>query len=118
MGWLPNSTPILNEDVHSWLHCSRKTFPIFKIEVQHLEILYKLPGRKNIIHLLTTSSIDPTRIVHPGRHTSNYDKMILSRLNEIEALDVDNIIKRVHVNDLVENIGEDLRNNRIRLNNH
>ena len=46
MGWLPNSTPILNEDVHSWLHCSRKTFPIFKIEVQHLEILYKLQAEK------------------------------------------------------------------------
>lgn len=52
------------------------------------------------------------------RHTSNYDKMIFSRLDEIEALDVDDIIKRMHVNDLMENTGDDLRNNRIRLSNH
>lgn len=44
--------------------------------------------------------------------------MILSRLDEIEALDVDDIISRMHVNDLMENTGDDLRNNRIRLNNH
>lgn len=73
---------------------------------------------KNIIHLPTSSSIDPTRTVHIGRHTSNYDKMILSRLDEIEALDADDIIKRMHVNDLMENTGDDLRNNRLRLNNH
>ena len=70
----------------------------------------------------TSSSIDPTRTVHIGRHTSNYDKnydkMILSRLDEIEALDTDDIIKRMHVNDLMENTGDDLRNNRIRLSNH
>lgn len=66
----------------------------------------------------TSSSIDPTRTVHTGRHTSNYNKMILSRLDEIEALDADDIIKRMHVNDLMENTGDDLRNNRIRLNNH
>ena len=104
--------------MHSWHHCSRKTVPIFKIEVQHLEILYKLPDRKNIIHLPTSSSIDPTRTVHTGRHTSDYDKTILSRLDEIEPLDVDDIIKRMHLNDLMENTGDDLRNNRIRLNNH
>ena len=45
------------------------------------------------------------------RHTSNYDKMIFSRLDEIEALDADDIIKRMHVNDLMENTGDDLRNN-------
>ena len=73
---------------------------------------------KNIIHLSTSSSIAPTRTVHIGRHTSNYDKMILSRLDEIEALDADDIIKRMHVNDLMENTGDDLRNNRIRLSNH
>lgn len=44
--------------------------------------------------------------------------MILSRLDEIEALDVDDIIKRMYLNDLMENIGDNLRNNRIRLNNH
>ena len=66
----------------------------------------------------TSSSIDPTRTAHTGRHTSNYNKMILSRLDEIEALDADDIIKRMHVNDLMENTGDDLRNNRIRLNNH
>ena len=44
------------------------------------------------------------------------DKMILSRLDEIEALDADDIIKRMHVNDLMENTGDDLRNNRLRLN--
>ena len=44
--------------------------------------------------------------------------MILSRLDEIEALDADDIIKQMHVNDLMENTGDDLRNNRIRLNNH
>ena len=82
------------------------------------EILYKLPDRKNIIHLPTSSTIDPTRTVHTGRHTSNYDKMILSRLDEIEALDADDIIKRMHVNDLMEKTEDDLRGNRIRLNNH
>ena len=104
--------------MHSWLHCSRKAVPVFKIEVQRLEILYKLPDRKNIIHLLTSSSIDPTRTVHTGRHTSDYDKMLLSRRDEIEPLDVDDIIKRMHLNDLMENTGDDLRYNRIRLNNH
>lgn len=44
--------------------------------------------------------------------------MILSRLDEIEALDTDDIIKRMHVNDLMENTGDDLRSNRIRLSNH
>ena len=66
----------------------------------------------------TSSTIDPTRTVHTGRHTSDYDKMIFSRLDEIEPLDADDIIKRMHVNDLMENTGDDLRNNRIRLNNH
>ena len=42
----------------------------------------------------------------------------ICRLDEIEALDVDDIIKRMHVNDLMENTGDDLRNNRIRLSNH
>lgn len=44
--------------------------------------------------------------------------MILSRLDEIEALDADDIIKRMHINDLMEKTGDDLRSNRIRLNNH
>lgn len=66
----------------------------------------------------TSSAIDPTGTVHTGRHTSNYGKMILSRLDKIEALDVDDIISRMHLNDLMENTGDDLRNNRIRLNNH
>lgn len=35
----------------------------------------------------------------------------LSRLDEIEALDADDIIKRMHVNDLTENARDDLRNN-------
>ena len=52
------------------------------------------------------------------RQTSDYDKMILSRRDEIEALDADDIIKRIHVNDLMEKTGDDLRSNRIRLNNH
>ena len=79
---------------------------------------FDVQQHKNIIHLPTSSSIDPTRTVHTGRHTSNYNKMILSRLDEIEALDADDIRKRMHVNDLMENTGDDLRNNRIRLNNH
>ena len=61
-----------------------------------------------------SSSIDPTRTVHTGRHTSDYDKMILSRLDEIKALDADDIIKRMHINDLMENTGDDLRSGRIK----
>ena len=55
---------------------------------------------------------------HTSNYDKNYDKMILSRLDEIEALDTDDITKRMHVNDLMENTGDDLRNNRIRLSNH
>lgn len=41
--------------------------------------------------------------------------MILSRLDKIGALDVDDIISRMYVNDLMENTGDDLRSSRIRL---
>lgn len=70
--------------------------------------------------LLSGCRFIPTVALGAGmcRHTSNYDKMIFSRLDEIEALDADDIIKRMHVNDLMENTGDDLRNNRIRLSNH
>ena len=70
--------------------------------------------------LLSGCRFIPTVALGAGmsRHTSNYGKMILSRLDKIEALDVDDIISRMHLNDLMENTGDDLRNNRIRLNNH
>ena len=44
--------------------------------------------------------------------------MILSRLDEIEAFDADDVIKRMHINDLIENTGDNLRSNRIRLNSN
>ena len=71
---------------------------------------------KNIIQLPTDPSIDTTRTVHKGRHNSVYDQMILERLDAIEALDASDKIKKLHLDDMMENIGDDLRNKRIKLN--
>ena len=71
---------------------------------------------KNIIQLPTDPSIDTTRTVHKGRHNSVYDQMILERLDAIEALDASDKIKKLHLDDMIENIGDDLRNKRIKLN--
>ena len=71
---------------------------------------------KNIIQLPTDPSIDTTRTVHKGRHNSVYDQMILERLDAIETLDASDKIKKLHLDDMMENIGDDLRNKRIKLN--
>jgi RHS repeat-associated protein len=71
---------------------------------------------RNIIQLPTSSSIDPTRTVHLGRHNSAYDRMIRGQLDAVEALKASDNIKRMHVNDIMNNTGNDLRNNRITLN--
>ena len=42
--------------------------------------------------------------------------MILNRLDAIEALDASDNIKKLHLDDMMENIGDDLRNKRIKLN--
>ncbi len=70
----------------------------------------------NIIQLPTNAQIDPTRTVHSGRHNSAYDDMIRQRLDAIDALNANDNIKRMHLNNLIENIGDDLRNKRIKLN--
>jgi len=72
----------------------------------------------NIVQLPTSAAIDPTRTVHKGRHNSAYDDMIRRRLNAIDALDASDDIKRMHLNDVMENVGDDLRNKRIKLNCH
>ena len=71
---------------------------------------------KNIVQLPTSSSIDPTRTVHNGRHNSAYDKLISDQLDAINNLNASDDIKRLHLNDLMENVGDDLRNKRIKLN--
>ena len=71
---------------------------------------------KNIIQLPTDPSIDATRTVHKGRHNSAYDRMILNRLDAIESLNASDHIKKMHLDDMMENIGDDLRNKRIKLN--
>ena len=42
--------------------------------------------------------------------------MILNWLDAIEALDASDNIKKLHLDDMMENIGDDLRNKRIKLN--
>lgn len=42
--------------------------------------------------------------------------MIRQMLDKIDALDTTDNIKRLHLNNLIENIGDDLRNKRIALN--
>ena len=69
---------------------------------------------KNIIQLPTDPSIDATRTVHKGRHNSAYDRMILNRLDAIESLNASDHIKKMHLDDMMENIGDDLRNKRIK----
>ena len=64
----------------------------------------------------TDPSIDTTRTVHKGRHNSVYGQMILERLDAIETLDASDKIKKLHLDDMMENIGDDLRNKRIKLN--
>jgi uncharacterized protein RhaS with RHS repeats len=71
---------------------------------------------KNIVQLPTSSDIDTTRTVHKGRHNADYDLMITERLNAIDALNASDDIKRLHLNDVMENVGDDLRNKRIKLN--
>ncbi|GHT71981.1 hypothetical protein AGMMS50239_41290 [Bacteroidia bacterium] len=73
---------------------------------------------KNIIQLPTSADIDPTRTVHNGMHNADYDKLIKSRLDAIDALKASDDIKRLHLDDLMENVGDDLRNKRIKLNCH
>lgn len=73
---------------------------------------------RNIVQLPTSGTIDPTRTVHRGMHNVAYDKLIRDQLDAIEALNVSDNIKRIHLNDLMENVGDDLRNKRIKLNSH
>jgi hypothetical protein len=72
----------------------------------------------NIIQLPTSADIDPTRTVHAGKHNAAYDDMIRQRLDAIDALNASDDIKRMHLNDVMENAGDDLRNKRIKLNCH
>jgi RHS repeat-associated protein len=71
---------------------------------------------RNIIQLPTSADVDPTRTVHLGPHNSDYDKLIKDQLDVIDALDASDDIKRMHLNDVMENVGDDLRNKRIKLN--
>jgi hypothetical protein len=70
----------------------------------------------NIVQLPVSADIDPTRTVHKGRHNAAYDDRIRKRLDVIDALDASDNIKQLHLNDLMENVGDDLRNKRIELN--
>ncbi len=72
----------------------------------------------NIVQLLTSSEIDSTRTVHKGRHNRDYDSLISLKLDEIEALNANDDVKRMHLNDVMENIGYFLRKKRIKLNCH
>jgi hypothetical protein len=71
---------------------------------------------RNIVQLPTSSSVDPTRTVHRGKHNGDYDDMIRSRLDAIDALDANDAIKKLHVEALMDDTGDDLRNKRIALN--
>lgn len=70
---------------------------------------------KKIIQLPTNPSIDATRTNHKGRHNSAYDRMILNRLDAIKSLNASDHIK-MHLDDMMENIGDDLRHKRVKLN--
>ena len=72
--------------------------------------------KKNIIQLPSDPSVDVTRTVHKERHNSAYDRMILNWLDAIEALDASDNIKKLHLDGMMENIGDDLRNKWIKLN--
>ena len=63
---------------------------------------------KNIVQLPISSKIDPTRTVHRGRHNAAYDDLIRKRLDAIDALKASDSIKRMHLNDVMENVGDDL----------
>jgi hypothetical protein len=40
----------------------------------------------NIVQLPTSSTVNPTRTVHKGRHNKDYDRLIKNRLDAIEDL--------------------------------
>ncbi|TKI69464.1 hypothetical protein FC756_09085 [Lysinibacillus mangiferihumi] len=50
--------------------------------------------------------------MHKGRHNRDYDSFISLKLDEIEALNANNDVKRMHLNDIIENIGDDLQKKR------
>ena len=81
------------------------------------DIGYDAHQSKNIIQLPTKTEFDPTKTVHRGRHKADYDKMIASRLDEIHNLDASKAVKKMHVDAFMDDVGDDLRNKRIRLNN-
>ena len=81
------------------------------------DIGYDAHQSKNIIQLPTKTEFDPTKTVHRGKHKADYDKMIASRLDEIHNLDASKAVKKMHVDAFMDDVGDDLRNKRIRLNN-
>jgi len=77
---------------------------------------FDVNNSNNIVYLPVDSSVDPSRTVHRGRQNGDYDDMVRARLNEIDALDASPAVKRMHVEALSDELGEELRDKEIQLN--
>ncbi|HAT3758271.1 TPA: hypothetical protein I8617_005386, partial [Citrobacter amalonaticus] len=71
----------------------------------------------NITNLPTSTSIDPDRTVHRGMHNNDYDISVRDRLTEINNLNASTEIKSMHIDALSDDLGHQMRNKHIKLNN-
>ncbi|WP_185761181.1 RHS repeat-associated core domain-containing protein, partial [Citrobacter farmeri] len=78
---------------------------------------YDLNKSGNITNLPTSTSIDPDRTVHRGMHNNDYDISVRDRLTEINNLDASTEIKSMHIDALSDDLGHQMRNKHIKLNN-
>jgi RHS repeat-associated protein len=77
---------------------------------------YDINNSRNITQLPNYGDTDPTRTVHRGMHTEEYNETVRSKLDRIENSSASPEIKKIQVQAVSDGMGDDLRNNRISLN--
>jgi RHS repeat-associated protein len=77
---------------------------------------YDIHSSRNIVYLPTTGVRDPARTVHRGMHTNDYNLLVEARLDAIHRTNASADIKKMQIGALSDELGNDLRNKKIRLN--
>ncbi|MFJ1376767.1 RHS repeat-associated core domain-containing protein [Capnocytophaga canimorsus] len=77
---------------------------------------YDIHQSRNIVYLPMNLEIEPSRTVHNGPHNKAYENLIIKQLDEIDSLKANDYIKKMHIDNLTDNLRDDLLNKRINLN--
>jgi len=85
---------------------------------------YDVHNSRNIIRLPTSGLVDgavggasPGRTIHRGMHQEAYNTLVRDRLDRIHRLRASPEITRLHIQAMADDLADDFRNGRIKLNN-